>query len=75
MAKHTITISDLDEGGISIIMANEGKLDSMAGITAVNMMMLAKTAAKRAAEKARCQCRSCQKTRSGTSIPSGTTIH
>ncbi|WP_439861600.1 hypothetical protein [Pseudomonas sp. MBLB4136] len=79
MAKHTITISDEEGGGICIRLGSEGSLESMAGITAAGLMLLAKkivpVAAKTAAERNVCPCVKCQAARASLEIPPGTTIH
>lgn len=79
MAKHTITISDEEGGGICIRLGSDGSLESMAGITAIGLMHLAKklvpVAAKKAAERSNCKCVQCRAARASLEIPPGTTIH
>ena len=78
MAEHTITISD-EDGGICIRLGSDGSLDSMAGITAIGLMHLAKklvpAAVKKATERGGCKCGNCQAARESMEIPPGTTIH
>ncbi|MDO9625164.1 MAG: hypothetical protein Q7J46_14375 [Pseudomonas sp.] len=71
MAKHTITISD-EDGGLSISMASTGPATSLAGMTALGMIELARSFAVRRGD---CNCPQCQVRRAEASIPPGTTIH
>lgn len=75
MAEYTITIKDI-EGGISVGLASDGQTGSLAGITALALVMKAKQAAKAAKEtQAACPCPKCQAARGAVEIPPGTTIH
>jgi hypothetical protein len=77
MAKHTITITDID-GGISIGLEGDGEPGSLAGITALALAMQAKRAAKAARKSSGpdgCGCPICQASRAALQVPPGTTIH
>lgn len=74
MAKHTITIKDID-GGISIGLEGDGEAGSLAGMTALALVMQAQRAA-RLARKATgpeaCSCAVCQAARINNPKP---TLH
>jgi len=75
MAKHTITIKDID-GGISIGLEGDGESGSLAGMTALALVIQAQRAAKLARKVGGpCNCPVCQSVRGSTEIPPGTTIH
>lgn len=77
MAEYTITIKDI-EGGIGIGLQGDGEVGSLAGITALALVMQAKRAGKlgrKAAGPDGCSCPVCQAARGAAEIPAGTTIH
>lgn len=74
MAEYTISIKDI-EGGISIGLTGEGEQGSMAGMTALSLVMQAQRAARlarKAAGPEGCNCAVCQAARISTPKP---TLH
>lgn len=77
MAEYTISIKDID-GGISIGLQGDGEPGSLAGMTALSLVMQAQRAAKlarKATGPEGCNCPICQAARGAAEIPPGTTIH
>lgn len=77
MAEYTISIKDID-GGISIGLQGDGEPGSLAGMTALSLVMQAQRAAKlarKAAGQDGCNCPICLAARDANKVPPGTTIH
>lgn len=77
MAEYTISIKDID-GGISIGLQGDGEPGSLAGFTALSLVMQAQRGARLARKAAGpdgCKCPICQAARASTEIPPGTTLH